>query len=412
MNTKQSTLRPVHPFPARMVPSIIQRQLKSKKSMYVVDPMAGSGTTIVAARLRGHRAVGFDTDPLALLISKAWASDIDRERFGVLAAETLDDARRRYRSLPRGQRYPNHANEETRAFIQYWFDLTNSRQLTSLSASIMTVEDRDAQALLWCAFSRMIITKGAGVSLAIDVSHSRPHKIYKTAPVRPFDRFLSAIEQLLRASHFTSKQGLPVARIRRGDARNIPLADGVADLVLTSPPYLNAIDYMRGHKLSLIWMGYQIDELRELRSTNIGSERSQKANTTSQQYLQVAEKLVYSFASLPPRSQSMLIQYFSDMDQVLAEISRILKRSGRALIVVGNSTIHGTFINNSGVLTRLAKTNGLRLVSTRRRELQENKRYLPPPNNVTAGTMLRSRMNEEVILSFQKATAIHKSRSL
>src|SRR5262249_35234241 len=93
---------------------------------------------------------------------------------------------------------------------------------------------------------------------------------------------------------------------------------------------------------------------------------------------------------------------FSDMDRVLAEISRILKSSGEALIVVGNSTIRGIFVNNSRALTQLAKGNGLQLVSARRRELRENRRYLPPPGNVTSGSTLRSRMNEEVVLTFQK----------
>lgn len=405
MNTKQSTLRTIHPFPARMAPSIIQRRLKSKKTRCVVDPMAGSGTTIVAARLHGHRAVGFDTDPLALLISKAWSSDIDAKHLRILAVKTLNDARRHYRSLSVGRAYPTQANHETRAFIRYWFDSTNRRQLTALSASITRINNRNAQAILWCAFSRMIITKDAGASLAKDVSHSRPHKAYRIAPIRPFGRFLSIVEQVLRASHFSSRHKLPVASIRRGDARKLPLKDGIADLVITSPPYLNAIDYLRGHKLSLVWMGHQIDELKELRSSNIGSERSHHSPAATNHRC-TAEKIVQDFASLPQHAQSMLIQYFCDMDRVLAEISRILKRSGKALVVVGNSTIRGVFINNSKVLTHLAKANGLKLSSMRRRELQENKRYLPPPGNVTSGATLRSRMNEEVILNFQKMPTV------
>lgn len=77
MNTNDVFLRPIHPFPARMAPSIVQQRLRSKEKLRVLDPMAGSGTTIVAARLAGHRAVGFDTDPLALVIAEAWSSDVD-----------------------------------------------------------------------------------------------------------------------------------------------------------------------------------------------------------------------------------------------------------------------------------------------------------------------------------------------
>ena len=335
------------------------------------------------------------------MIAQGSSSDINPDHLRRLAIQVLKDAQRRYRSLTSGTAYPKRANEETRAFIRFWFDGVNRRQLTALSASIANVHGTNARAVLWCAFSRMIITKEAGVSLAMDVSHSRPHKAYLIAPIKPFEKFLSAVEQILRASQFASERSLPPAAVRRGDARKIPLRDRSADLVITSPPYLNAIDYLRGHKLSLVWMGHQVDDLRELRSGNIGSERF-RSSPDAMLYLGAAETVVPNFAGLPTRAQAMLIQYFLDMDRVLAEICRILKTSGKAVIVVGNSTIRGIFINNSKMLTRLAQTNGLQLTSARRRELQESRRYLPPPRLKRSGTALRSRMNEEVILAFRK----------
>ena len=172
-------------------------------------------------------------------------------------------------------------------------------------------------------------------------------------------------------------------------------------MVITSPPYLNAIDYLRGHKLYLVWMGHQVDHLRDLRSANIGTERLHNA-AGAQPYQQILEKAVHDFAQLPTRTQAMLSQYFFDMSRVLAEIARILKPSGEAVIVVGNSTIRGTYITTSKVLTRIARNHGLRLTSSRRRELKESRRYLPPPARVDADATLKSRMNEEVILAFHK----------
>jgi hypothetical protein len=74
-------LRPIHPFPARMAPGIALDALgESSTPLRVLDPMAGSGTTLVAARLRGHEAVGFDRDPLAVLIASTWVADHDPKR--------------------------------------------------------------------------------------------------------------------------------------------------------------------------------------------------------------------------------------------------------------------------------------------------------------------------------------------
>ena len=60
-----------------------------------------------------------------------------------------------------------------------------------------------------------------------------------------------------------------------GDVRDLSRdINGSFDAALTSPPYLNAIDYLRGHRLSLIWFGYPLDELQRIRGRSIGSERS------------------------------------------------------------------------------------------------------------------------------------------
>ena len=404
VRTEHISLRPIHPFPARMAPSIVQRRLRSKKTMCVLDPMAGSGTTLVAARLCGHRALGFDTDPLALLIAKAWSSDVDRDRLQRHAGQILSEARKRCRDLSFGDAYPKRADPETRAFIRFWFDPINRRQLTALSDEISQVKDLTERAFLWSSFSRLIVTKDAGASLARDVSHSRPHRAFSIGPVRPFKRFLSSVAAVLRASHFSSGKKFPSATVSNADARNLPLDDASVDLVITSPPYVNAIDYLRGHKLSLVWMGHRVKEIRNLRSNSIGAECS-KRSALDTDHVRSALRAMCDPEELSKRSQGMLAQYARDMNSVLAEVSRVLKRGGEAVVVVGNSTIRGVFIKNSCALVYLAKANGLRLNSTRRRRLLENRRYLPPPERRISGKLLSSRMREEVILTFGKNPA-------
>ena len=55
--------------------------------------MVGSGTTTVVARARGHIAIGFDTDPLAVLLSKAWSTNVAAEPALELAIDVLENAK-------------------------------------------------------------------------------------------------------------------------------------------------------------------------------------------------------------------------------------------------------------------------------------------------------------------------------
>ncbi len=402
MNAEFPVLRPVHPFPARMAPSIFRQQLSARKRpMCVLDPMSGSGTTVVVARLQGHQAIGFDTDPLALVIATAWSTDIDPKHLRAQAMRVVSAATGRYRHLSPGDAYPSNADGETRAFIRFWFDRTNRRQLTALSGAISQVTDSTVRTILWCALSRLIITKQAGASLAMDVSHSRPHKVFNIAPIKPLKQFLSAMDAVLRRSPFSTQENFPRATVQRADARKLPLGDESVDLVITSPPYLNAIDYLRGHKLSLVWMGHNLEEIRNLRSTNIGTERS-SLFAPDEDFVRFGLKEMGSIGQLPERCRRMLARYVYDMNAVLSEVSRVLRQRAEAVLVVGDSTIRGTFVRNSRALIYLGWANGLTLRSTRRRSLVENRRYLPPPGKKVSGEQLRARMKEEVILTFQK----------
>ena len=341
-----------------MASSIVWRRLRRvKKPSRVLDPMAGSGTTVVVSRLLGHRALGFDTDPLALLIAKAWSENVDRAAIVKIAPRILARAIDKSRTIPFRDAYPPGADEETRAFVRYWFDRVNRRQLTALAYEISRVRDKNQRAFFWCAFSRLIITKSMGASLAMDVSHSRPHKAYDVAPVRPFNKFLQSVEAVLRGTPFVDDLEHPRAVVCKGDARHLPIRSGTVDYVITSPPYLNAIDYLRGHKFSLVWMGHRVGKIRKLRSTNVGAELS--AHADRQEFVAQAVAEMGSVQLLEPRVKGMLVRYVVDMNKVLAEISRVLKKGGEAVLVVGDSTIRDIFVQNSRCLVFLGERNGL-----------------------------------------------------
>jgi DNA modification methylase len=401
--TQRVIPRPIHPFPARMAASIPWNELRktSRKPLRVMDPMAGSGTTLVVARALGHEPIGFDRDPLAVLLAKVWCSNLAETQTRRAAEAVLETARSRARSLKLGDAYPAAADEETRAFARYWFDDTNRKQLTALADAIQEVRERSLREALWCAFSRMIITKQAGASRALDVAHSRPHRVDDKTTIRPLEHFLRAVETVIGAAPFraTGDHG-PRATVKIADARNLPLDDSCIDVVVSSPPYLNAIDYVRGHKFSLVWMGHAIGALRQVRAGNIGTEVAERG--------EIAPSVVRALERtgdvqrLPIRQHAWLTRYVSDMDGAISELSRVLVPGGRAVLVIGDCTMRGVYVRNSSALASLAKHHGLRLAGRRTREIPPNRRYLPPPSSRESGTMLQNRMATEVLLDLVK----------
>lgn len=400
------SFRPIHPFPARMASKIVWDELQRKSTnptLTVLDPMAGSGTTVVTARLLGHSGLAFDTDPLAVLIARAWAADVDVEELTAQGEKVLALATRRAQRMKLRLAYPADANGETREFVRYWFDGVARRQLTALSSAIADEPNSTLRSLLWCAFSRLIIVKDAGASRAMDVSHSRPHRSFDRAPVKPLEAFMRALKVVATNSPFTDAEDLPQASVRRGDARRLPLEKHSVDVVVTSPPYLNAIDYLRGHKFSLIWMGYDVDALRAVRARNVGTEVSADEESETPIVCRALRRM--GSDGLPDREVGMLRRYAHDMKRVLGEIARVLKPAGTATLVVGDSTVRGQFVANSKGLRVLAESSGLEFVSRRTRFLPPNRRYLPPPEWKSAGENLERRMREEVILTFRQPPA-------
>ena len=392
----------VHPFPARMAPGIALELLaEARKPLRVLDPMMGSGTVLAVARSQGHRAIGIDIDPLAVLISKVWTTAVAREEVRDKAAEVLSSARAIFATLPTRAAYPRNADQETRRFVAYWFDGYARRQLASLPTAIHGVRDDGIRDALWCGFSRLIITKQSGASLAMDLSHSRPHKSFTSAPVKPFRKFVSAVNRVAdNCIDFRTPGRGPAPRVHEGDARDIPLRKGSVDLVLTSPPYLNAIDYLRCSKFSLVWMGHSIAELRSLRSSSMGTEAGDGAALDDQEIRQIMCELRLR-PGLRNRDKAVLARYIDDMRSSVREVDRVLSPSGKAVYVVGENTIRGTFVRNSAILSAIAESLGLERCDRHVRTLPANRRYLPPPSE-GGSAALNTRMRREIVLAFVK----------
>ncbi|MET4730672.1 SAM-dependent methyltransferase [Lysobacter enzymogenes] len=392
-------IRTVHPFPARMAPEIALRSLEGlRRGSLVLDPMVGSGTVVRHALALGHRAIGFDMDPLAVLMSRVWTSPIDADAVEAELEDLIEEA---HAIDLRSARLDWH-DTETTEFIHYWFAPKQRRVLTRLAVVLARLRAarlgdvrRVAVDVLHVALSRIIVTKEQCASLARDTSHSRPHRV---ANDNDYDVLVG-----LRRSTAALLDRLQEHKLRRraqivlGDARQLTLDDHSVDYILTSPPYLNQIDYMRGHRLSLVWFGHSLSELRSIRGTTIGTERAGDDELEAD-VARIARAMCQT-EDLSTRHQSLVQRYAIDLQRLLAESARVLNPRGRAVFVVGNSCLKDQFIHNANGVAQAARLAGMRVVTRKERELPLASRYLP----LTTDGTLSKRMRTETVLTFAAA---------
>ncbi|HSH82338.1 MAG TPA: hypothetical protein VLA19_27740 [Herpetosiphonaceae bacterium] len=388
--------KPIHPFPARMAPELALKAVQElEQPSTVLDPMMGSGTVIRVAATAGHRAIGQDVDPLAVLMAKVWTTPVDTQTLRAAAKDLVAEARRtplEVIELPWIDGDP-----ETRTFTEFWFAQAQRQQLRQLSYYLRQATDTIGDALR-IAMSRIIITKDRGASLGRDVSHSRPHKVAETNDYKVFEGFLESVNRLARRLEDEPPPGNTT--VVSGDARSTALPAQTVDAVVTSPPYLNAIDYLRGHRLALVWFGHRLRELRAIRSDSIGTERAPENEPDRSLIEDVFERIEIP-ADFPIRDRRILERYVLDLHAMLSEIHRVVKPGGRAVFVVGNSCVRDVYIKNSRIVTTILGQLGFRHRSHYSRELPAARRYLPPPTPGNASDLTR-RMRREVILRYTR----------
>ena len=405
----------LHPFAARFpygLPGYFIDGL-TEPGGTVLDPMCGSGITLLEGWAAGRSVVGVDLDPLARRQAKARTTALGNAE----VLEAGQAALRRTADLMAGlgpQCDPLEAvtadmDSPTREFLDYWFLPETQRELACLTLAIREEPDEDLRNLLDVIFSSTIVTKSGGVSRARDLAHTRPHRVSDKAPRRPVPLFANLVERAAGVYGSIDRDAVGECRIVDGDARSLPLPDCSVDLIVTSPPYANALDYMRAHKFSLAWLGDPIPSLTKLRREYIGSESPGSHATSSVDPLPAKiEAVVERVGEADATKSRVLRRYFADMSASISEMQRVLRPGSAAVIVVGPSTMRGILVPTHECLANLATQAGLDVVAVAPRNLDRDRRMMPARNAGRTGsgnsdtTGIERRMHTEYVIGAVK----------
>ncbi|WP_417830099.1 hypothetical protein [Thalassospira sp.] len=390
----------IHPFPARMAPEIALKGLEGLPKDYVVlDPMSGSGMVLGTAAKVGLQAIGYDLDPLACLISRVNGRSVAAEK----ANNALKDLLSLARELDSEKVTLGWIDNDpaTKKFIDFWFGSKQQKQLRALSYFLVErpfTKNSVVLDVLKVAVSRLIVTKEPKASFARDTAHSRPHRTITENNFDVFEALPNSLRHVISA--LRPDQIKQNVKSFRGDARRMGrISDHSVDCIITSPPYLNAIDYMRGHKLSLVWLGHDVGSLRNIRSRAVGAELV----LDSKHDQEFSKFLALLHDDIDDKKKRILKRYYVDLCDLTKDAFRVLKTDRDATYVMGNSNVKGREIRNSDLLILAAEKAGFVVSDIKTREIPENRRYMPMKgSNQTA---LSNRMKQEYVIRFHKPAA-------
>ena len=307
--TKPYSIHTSHWFAGNFIPQIpaAMIELLSEPGDVVLDPFGGSGTTVLEAARLGRRSIYSDcvtactfiaTGKIALGASPPSVTTRDR----ILTALTWKHA---CYSDAVG------ANGEGSApGLAEWFAPGTLAQLRYLW-QIIEAEADPALLLIFsdllfaCASTEGSLTSTGGIRRhhwGWVADNVRPKELNEHDAVQGFVERLVALPNVQQNWSFQPT-------VLRADARKLPIADGAIDLIVTSPPYISVIDYVRAQRLLYLWMKWPFDMER---AEEIGARYKRRRKDASDAYL-------------------------AQMSDCWAEFARVLRPGGRLAVVLGES---------------------------------------------------------------------------
>lgn len=372
-------------YPAKFIPQLAQRLIKeySKKQDIVIDPFMGSGTTVLEAILQERIAIGTDINEIAYLVTKVKTTPLNIEKLSKAFDKMISKLEKQMQEKKNYS--PKNIPENER--IHYWFLPEQKEKLTTIFSKISDIKHTDIQDFFLIAFAQILKSCSIWLQKSIKPTRDQNKKIYE-----PLILFKKQLKKMIKKhTEFEDilqkniKQNISKYRIiKNEDSRKLPCESDKAALIVTSPPYVTSYEYADLHQLPSLWFGY-FSELSLFRKKFIGSHQRERKNIDLKSNL--AKEIV---AKLGNTKKSREVQnYFSDMLESFIEMKRVLKKGGKACVVIGNTEFKGVKILNAEVFKEQFENIGFKTSKIIHREIPS--KMLPSTRDKKTGRFTKAK---------------------
>ena len=307
----------LHPYLGKFIPQLVEALLLRyvRAGGRVLDPFAGSGTTLVQALESGYDAVGIDIAAFNCLLMR-----VKTARYDLFRLE---------RELRGADSLRTWSRQRVRGYVAEWYAPRAAAELLHFRSHLDEYEHADVLRVVLARAAR-----SARLTTHFDLEFPKTpqrdpywcHKHRRTCrPVEEAEKFLArylldAVDRLKAFQRVRDRKR--EVEVLHGDARSIELG-GTFDGILTSPPYPGLIDYHEQHRYAYELLGLDDQRERELGAAARGTSRTAIAEYTAG----ISEVLRRSALALTPGAPVIVV--VNDRRELYPEI---LARSGLRLV--------------------------------------------------------------------------------
>ena len=358
----------VQGFSAIFVQSIFNKYKKEYDNPTVLDPFAGCGTVLVQSKLNGYKSIGTELNPLLQFIADTKLNCWDISTTHLLkACKYLRKDRMSH--APDFLKSSNQFNENV---------MQNLKRIKGgiQALSEKTEKQKKIKDLLKLAFSAILVDC-SNLKRSPCLGYVKNKVVNDSAPFVLFDRKVNEIAEdikLIQAeySDFIDVEG----KVILANAMTFRHKNKF-DLVITSPPYMNGLDYVMNYKIEMGWLEFVNNqkELKQIKDDMVVCDNVSKGlignfekdtSTYNNNWLEsikadiktnIVRRGAYRRTDMPYIVQ----KYFDDMFHVMKNVVISLNKGGRFILVVGDSLIADVYVPTDLLLAKIGQDLGLEI---------------------------------------------------